>query len=96
MELDDPPPIFTYLLDFDDSKTRLHLLFRDKLVRGPWSGLSDPEGDALAGIAFMRHPHLFQECDRPHDQAYYREMLDRHPHILKRFRQEFPFVRLRE
>src|SRR5215467_7927090 len=61
MELDDPPPIFTYLLDFDDSKPRLYLLFRDKLVRGPWSGLSEQEQDALTGIALIRHPHFLAE-----------------------------------
>jgi hypothetical protein len=89
---DDPPLIFFDLVDFADSKVQLDRLFRDQLVRGPWSGLTKEEAAALSGIAFLRDSNRFQNY--PGEREACRRALDENRQVLERFQQEFPFLRL--
>jgi hypothetical protein len=83
----------SYPLYIIDLSTFDEALFHIYKVIGfaPCSGLTDAEGDALVGIAFVRGREQF-EAVPSRDRAL--AALAKHPHVLTRFRETFPFIAL--
>jgi hypothetical protein len=86
---DELPPFF-YSLYECSTTSEIHKILRDSLKITAGSGLSKEEREVLYGLALKRGMFHKEYASITPKTALKR--LEQYPHVVERFRQEFPFI----